>query len=386
MQPASLRPGAPGRLIKTVGDLWAFVPNPLPTILNFDLPTINLLTKAQDALGELRGIGRTVQNPNLLITPFIRREALLSSRIEGTTASLSDVVLFEAGQIDRSPRQDAQEVVNYIRTLEYGLERLKTLPVSKRLICELHQKLLIGNVRGSDTRPGEFRRVQVYIAGSGGAARFVPPPPSHVVDCLDSLERYLGNPPDLPLLIQLPMIHYQFEAIHPFDDGNGRIGRLLISLLLSERGVLPLPLLYLSAYLEEHRDDYLDHLQAVSTTGDWLPWIHFFLNGVEEQARDATMRSSRLFQLAQTYRERLREARASGSASIVLDRLLGNPAITIPGAQQILGTTYQGARYVVEGLVALGILHQQETISRPKLFYAREIIDILDRKTDVSAK
>ena len=237
--------------MKTDEGLWAFTPNPLPRVLDFDLHTINQLASAQDALGELRGIGRTVSNPALLINPFIRREALLSSRIEGTTASLRDVVLFEAEPVDRSPHLDVQEVVNYISSLKYGLERIKTLPVSKRLIRELHERLLQGNVRGSNTRPGEFRRIQVYIAGVEGTARFVPPPPTQVAGCLDQLELYLGNPPDLPLLIQLPLIHYQFEAIHPFDDGNGRIGRLLISLLLSERGALTLPLLYLSAYLEK---------------------------------------------------------------------------------------------------------------------------------------
>lgn len=239
-------------------------------------------------MGELSGMGRRLPNPHLLIGPFLHREAILSSRIEGTHATAKELVLFEAMPQSLST-PDVKEVANYVQAMKYGLARLKELPVCLRLIKELHEILLKG-VRGDQHRPGEFRDEQNLIGEQGQSpaqARFVPPPHKDMIEALYALEKYMATPTDIPVLIQLALIHYQFETIHPFMDGNGRIGRLLTTLLLCERGCLPDPLLYLSAYFERNRDAYMDALLLVSQRGSWEDWIIFFLRGVLEQAKDA---------------------------------------------------------------------------------------------------
>lgn len=243
---------APGKLVKATEDCWAFVPHPLPPTLQLDRGTIRELSEADHALGELAGVGRILPNPHLLISPFIRREAVLSSRLEGTIATASELLLFEAYPAREPARPDVREVYNYVTALESGLERTKQLSVSLRLMRELHAALLSG-VRGDDRRPGEFRQWQNFIGKEGQSikeARFVPPPVPEMTAALNDLELFIHAPTDFPFLIWLALIHYQFEAIHPFMDGNGRVGQLLIPILLCERGQLSQPLLYLSAVMK----------------------------------------------------------------------------------------------------------------------------------------
>ena len=256
---------------------WAFFPNPLSPPLHWDSELVHMLSEAARALGQLAGLGRALPNPHLLIRPFIRREAVLSSRIEGTRTDLPLLYAYEAGQLTlrglepTAPEADTREVLNYVHALEYGLDRLHTLPISLRLLREVHEKLMQG-VRGEQATPGEFRRSQNWIGPPGctlNDATFVPPPPTELMDSLSAFESYLHGADSLPPLVRLALIHYQFEAIHPFIDGNGRIGRLLITLLLVHWESLPLPLLYLSAYFERRRDEYYRLQLEVSASGSW---------------------------------------------------------------------------------------------------------------------
>jgi len=378
-----------GRLIRLGADeaeYWAFVPNPLPPELPFDAELVCALSDADRALGELAGLGRTMPNPQLLIGPFIRREAVLSSRIEGTQADIADLYAYEAGQLPlpglkpAPPQSDVREVLNYVRAMEYGLKRLSTLPVSLRLMCELHERLVEG-VRGEQATPGEFRRSQNWIGRPGctlNDATFIPPPATEMLTALGALEEYIYRTSDHPPLIRLGMIHYQFEAIHPFLDGNGRIGRLLVSLLLVNWNLLPLPLLYLSAYFERLRQEYYDLLLAVSEHGAWRNWLVFFLRGVAEQARDAIVRAKRLQDLQLDWRDRLTHARASALLLRLADSLFESPMLTIPQAQRILNlTTYRSAQLNVEKLVAAGILQAVSDSSYGKSFLAVEILNAI---------
>jgi Fic family protein len=281
MDPSLFKENAPGRVIRNFEGQWAFVPDPLPPNLELSREIAPLLFKADQKMGELGDVARMLSNPRKLIGQFIRHEAVLSNRIEGIVATEEDLLLFNVNPTVEARSPDVQEVANYVTAFEYGLNRIKQLPISLRLIRELHARLMPG-VRGA----GEFRKVQNYI-GVGGqrieSARFVPPPVSELGAALDSFEKFVGQSTNLPLLIELALIHYQFETIHPFVDGNGRIGRLLLSLLLCERGPIPMPLLCLSAYFERHRSEYVDLLANVSRNGQWEPWIAFFLRGVDEE-------------------------------------------------------------------------------------------------------
>lgn len=365
----------------------AFVPHSLPPELALDAELVRTLSDADRALGELAGLGRTMPNPNLLIGPFIRREAVLSSRIEGTQADLTDLYAYEAGQLSLpglkpSPSEsDVREVLNYVRALEYGLERLNTLPVSLRLIRELHERLMEG-VRGEKATPGEFRRSQNWIGKPGctlNEADFVPLPVAEMNEALDAFEKYLHAENSYPPLIRLALIHYQFEAIHPFLDGNGRIGRLLISLLSVNWNLLPSPLLYLSAFFERHRQDYYDLLMAVSERGAWHDWLLFFLRGVAQQSRDAISRAKQLQDLQLAWRERLTQVRVSALTLRLADSLFVSPLLTIPEAQRLLGVKqYRSAQQNVEKLVAAGILRQIGKPSYGKTFIADEILKIID--------
>src|SRR5437764_6784489 len=277
---AQMRLGAnaPGRLVPTEGRQYAFEPSPAPRSIRLSVDTVYLLDGASRAVSTLAGVGETLPNPHLLIQPFVRREAVLSSRIEGTQASISDVFRFEATGSSQGAG-DVVEVFNYVAALELGLELLDALPICTRLTNRVHGRLLQG-VRGQETRPGELRDTQVWIGAPGTPieqARFVPPPPGSVPDLLADLERFGNEDVIIPPLVHCAMAHYQFEAIHPYVDGNGRVGRLLITLFLRTRGILPTPLLYLSAYFERNRQEYYDRLRAVSTAGDWETWIRFFL-------------------------------------------------------------------------------------------------------------
>jgi len=376
-----------GKLLK-VGQTdkasFAFIPNPLPPELNFDTDFILKLSDADRALGELAGLGRTIPNPNLLIGPFIRREAVLSSRIEGTQADIADLYAYEAGQFKDTPtKSDVKEVHNYVRALEYGLERIKTLPISLRLIRELHEHLMEG-VRGEQATPGEFRRTQNWIGSPGctlNEATFVPPPVPEMKEALDNLEKYLHAKNKYPPLARLAMIHNQFEAIHPFIDGNGRIGRLLITLSLVHWDLLPLPLLYLSVFFERNRQEYYDNLLAVSQNGSWQEWILFFLQGTIEQAEDAIAHVKELQKIQLTWRESLTGARVSSQVLSLVDKLFESPIITIPIVQDLLNISYPTAKSYVEKLLKAGILLQIGESSYDKVFITREFFkDVKDEE------
>lgn len=380
MNPADFTEDKNGRLLKTALDYWAFVPNPLPPHIDLKWELVNHLSEADRALSELAGTARTLPNPHLLIGPFIRREAVLSSRIEGTQASLSDLLFFEAsGTID--PRvPDTREVANYVKAMEYGLSRLKKFPLSLRFIREVHAHLMHG-VRGDHLTPGEFRRSQNWIGPDRCTlteAIYVPPPVGEMEQALAQFETYLHAPSALPLLIRLAAIHYQFEAIHPFLDGNGRIGRLLITLLLCQEQALPEPLLYLSAYFEHHRNEYYRLLLAVSQAGKWIDWITFFLRGVAEQSRDALARSGRLLDLWQSYRAEFQSARSSALQLRLVDQLFAYPAITVNQAAKLLKVTHRSAQLNIEKLMRKGILKEATGKLRNRVFVAPQIVTIIE--------
>jgi Fic family protein len=361
----------------------AFVPHPLPPDLPIDLKLLQRLSDADRALGELAGLGRTMANPNLLIRPFIGREAVLSSRIEGTQADLLDLFTYTA---ERPPKTegarhaDVREVYNYVRAMEYGLKRLEVLPVSLRLIRELHEHLMKG-VRGSQATPGEFRRSQNWIGPPGctlNESRFVPPPVDDMLAALDAFEKYLHERNSYPPLVRLALIHHQFESIHPFLDGNGRIGRLLISLLLAHWGLLPHPLLYLSAFFERNRDAYYDLLLAVSQKGAWNEWISFFLQGVAEQSIDAVKRTKRLQDLQVRWRETMQQARGSALLLGVVDHLFVQPIVTAARIRDKFKVTHPTALSVLRRLAREGIVKESKEKGRNHWFVSDQILKIAE--------
>lgn len=370
---------SPGQLVLIPEGVHAFVPHPLPPGLLLASETIKLLSDADRALGNLHGIAQSLPNPQLLVRPFLRREAELSSRIEGTYASQEDLVLFELRGPSEPVRPDVREVANYVAALEHGLKRLKEIPTCLRLIRELHLRLLRG-VRGNTRRPGEFRNIQNFIGQHDlpiGEARYVPPPPTYVSQCLDAFEHSLHADSSLPPLVRIAMIHYQFEAIHPFEDGNGRIGRLMLPLLLCEIKLLPHPLLHLSAYFERYREEYYDHLLHVSQSGQWQEWIQFFLRAVSDQAEEAAQRSRALLELRQQFQETIRAKRASALAARLVDHLFRSPAMTVPFAKDLLKVTYPSANLTVQRLVKAGILSEVSGQRRNRVWLAPGVLQIL---------
>lgn len=370
-----------GQMVAIPEGGFAFVPNPLPPInFTWDSELVENLSAADRALGELAGIGRSLHNPLLLVRPFLRREAVLSSRIEGTQASLSDVLAYEAVQLPLfDAPDDVREVHNYVRALEYGLERINSLPVSLRLIRELHGILLEG-VRGEQFRAGEFRQGQNFIGPPGSrlaTATYVPPPPKEMLKALQQLEVYINEPSSLPPLIRLGLIHYQFEAIHPFPDGNGRLGRLLISMLLCAWNILPQPLLYLSAFFEANRRDYYAHLRGVTEKGNWNAWLIFFLSGVSSQALDAAARVKRINDLRENYRQRFQQGRSAARLLQVVDLLFARPLISVRTVEMELGLPYPTAERYIDELVKQGILVGTGK-ARNRVFKADEILQVIE--------
>jgi Fic family protein len=336
---------------------------------------VKLLSKADAALSELSGLGRTLPNPHLLIAPYVRREAVLSSRIEGTRASLSDLLMDEldAQPTPASQVDDVREVRNYVDALEHGLKRLGELPLSLRLVREIHERLMRG-VRGDKATPGEFRRSQNWIGPQGStpaSAPYVPPPVNEMHECLNDWEKFLHDRDTLPDLIHAAIAHAQFEAIHPFLDGNGRVGRLLITLELIERERLAQPLLYLSAFIEAHRQDYYDLLQRIRTHGDWPAWIRYFLTGVEQTARQASAQAKSLLDLREQLRAQLAD---KPRAQLLIDELFKNPYVTVARAQQLLAVSNPTARAVVNELVTRGMLEEISGRQWAKLFVSRQIL------------
>lgn len=371
-----------GRIVRTSSGLVAFVPNPLPPALSWTPNFANSLSEADRALGALAGLSNALLNPALLVRPFVRREAVLSSRIEGTQASLSDLYAFEAQQLPLiPPPPDVREVYNYVTALEYGLKRVKQLPVSLRLIREVHDRLMKG-VRGEHMTPGEFRLTPNWIGPAGStpeSAPYVPPPPDEMMTGLGDFERYLHADPHLPPLARLGLLHYQFEAIHPFLDGNGRVGRLLISMLLCVWELMPQPLLYLSAYFDANRQEYYDRLLAVSQRSEWNEWLVFFLNGVATQSQDAVRRIQRLQALRERYRERVQATRAAARLLQAVDLLFMHPLITISQVQTGLKVQFPVAKRYVDQLVAVGILREVTGRARNRVYRADEILKVIEQ-------
>ncbi|MCA1667127.1 MAG: Fic family protein [Thermomicrobia bacterium] len=376
---------APGRLVKDPQGHWAFVPNQLPPKIEYNTSTIMLLSDARGAVGELAGIGRALPNPYLLINPFLRREAILSSRIEGTFTSAEQLLLFEVAPTETNETSDVKEVYNHVRAMEHGLVRIKESHISLHVIQESHRILMEG-VRGQNKDPGNFRREPNFIGGRSQKfedARYVPPPVLLMQELLDDFEHFIKQPEhDIPVLIQLAILHYQFEAIHPFLDGNGRIGRLLITLFLCERAHLREPLLYLSAYLDKHRDEYVDHLLRISQEGAWTAWIEFFLRGVAEQASDAVYRAQRLQDLQREYQTKMQQLRASALLRQLVDDLFLSPAFTIPQAAKRLDATYHGARHNIEKLMEAGIVREMTGQQRNRVYLAPEIVAIISTEEE----
>lgn len=354
-----------------------FAPAPIPRTLQLSPEVVFLLSEADLALGALAGVGSRLPNPHVVIQPYLRREAVASTRIEGTQSTLSEVLSAEAQSLVET--EDQREVLNYVRALESGLRRLPTLPLSKRLIREIHGELLRG-VRGQERTPGEFRRTQNWIGGSNPSnALFVPPPVGLLEAALDDFESFLQEDVQLPILVRCALAHFQFETIHPFLDGNGRLGRLLIVFYLVERGAISQPLLYVSTYFERNREEYVACLQGVRERGDLNSWISFFLRAVTTQARSAIDCADSLLRLREEFRARLREVRARGQAVDAAEALIANPYVTAPGLARTLDVTRQGAQYVIASLERAGIVVPVQGDFRPALYVANEVLRVLQQ-------
>jgi Fic family protein len=369
-----------GRVIKTAGDFWAFVPNPLPpsNLDSFSAEFVDILSEADRSIGVLKSLSRLIPNPSLLVASYVRKEAVQSSRIEGTQASLSDIFYYEASK-EEPKHTDVLEVLNYVRAMHYGLSRLKELPLSLRLVKEIHLKLMEG-VRGEKMRPGEFRTSQNWIGPPGCSladATYVPPPVPEMNGALGSWEMFLHGTSSIAPLIKCALIHYQFEAIHPFLDGNGRVGRLLITFYLYEKGYLEYPILYLSDFFEKHKSDYYDLLLGVSREGNWDAWLRYFIRGVAVQSKAAEEVGYKILDLQKKYRQQLQERSVSTSVFQLLDMLFLNPFVSLKGVSDYLKITWPTAKASVEHLLKLGILREVSGRKRSRIYCAQELLDIL---------
>jgi Fic family protein len=367
-----------GKIINTIQGYLAFIPAPLPPEIKYTPDLVLTLSRADAALSELSGLGRYLPNPHLLINSYIRREAVLSSRIEGTRAGLADLWLDDVEPKERNlENADLNEVQNYVEALEYGIQRLKEFPLSLRLIREIHSRLMRG-VRGDQATPGEFRRSQNWIGPAGStleSAPYVPPPPDEMKTCLAKWETFIQEREHFPDLVQCALMHEQFEAIHPFLDGNGRIGRLLITLFLIERERLIQPLLYLSSFFEAHRQNYYTYLQKVRTDADWASWIMFFLTGVIETSELAARQAIQIMQLRDRYMLQLRE---KPKAVAIIDSLFLNPYMTIARAGQLLKVSHPTARQVVKVLEEAGIIQEVTGREWGRIYKAGEISKLIE--------
>jgi Fic family protein len=370
---------------------YAFVPPPLPPELPIDWELAALLSEADRAVAELSGAGRLLPNPHLLIRPYLRREAVLSSLIEDTYADVEDLLLFDVKPESAAEKPSVREVANHIRALEHGLARLSSLPISTRLIQELHG-ILLSDVRGGNASktPGEFRRSQNWIGRPGstlGTASFVPPPPDQLAQCLSDWEKYLNSESREPDLVKIALLHYQFEAIHPFLDGNGRMGRLLITLSLCATGLLSEPLLYLSAFFERHRDDYYRGLLAVSTEGAWKEWIVFFLTGVRTMAREALIDTRNLVDLYTHYRRIMDQGKRVPAASAgVLDAIFASPMLTISQHAEQRNEDYRSVANAVLFWQKHGLLEEFTGQKRHRVFIAPRVLEMSRPYTRPSQK
>ena len=374
-----------GRYVSQPTGYRAFVPQPLPPHppVTMDQELVRLLSDADRDLGRLDGVATVLPDPNLFVAMYVRHEAVLSSQIEGTQSTLEDLLEFEADAKLNARPKDVEEVVNYVRAMNYGLDRLKELPLSLRLIREIHQKLLEG-VRGGDRSPGEFRRTQNWVGARGctlSEAEFVPPPPHEMTQALGDFERFLHHGGDLPVLVHCGLAHAQFETIHPFLDGNGRVGRLLITFLLCQRDVLRRPLLYLSYYLKAHRAQYYDRLTAIRSDGDWEGWLNFFLRGVSESSRTATQTARDIVELRERHRSLMGTGRAADAKGLLLlDHLFHQPVLSVRTAGEVLRCSYVTAAHLVAKLVRLGILQELTGRQRNRLYRHQTYVDLFQKQ------
>jgi len=379
-----------GRFQRQLAGYRAFVPATLPPE-----PPVNLsgslqatLSEADRAIGRLDGSVETLPNPDLFVFMYVRREAVLSSQIEGTQSSLQDLLAVEAELFgDTAKPRDVDEIVNYVSAMKHGLLRLDQLPVSVRLIREIHERLLQG-VRGSGLTPGELRRSQNWIGPAGGTlsnATFVPPPPDVVPSALADIETFLHADDSIPALVKIGLAHAQFETIHPFLDGNGRVGRLLITFLLCESRILRKPVLYLSHYFKRRRQVYYDRLQAVREHGDWEGWLEFFLRGVIEVSRAAAKTAARILALRENHRAAItaKLGRAAGNGHRVLESLFERPILSVQDARAITGTTFPSANNLVKRMADLGILVEMTGYARNRRFRYEPYVQLfLDDDSD----
>ncbi len=367
----------PGRRVSQ-GAYSALVPAPLPPALEWTPRLVRVLSEADRLIGRLAGEGGRLPNPHVLMRLFVRREAVLSSKIEGTQATLGELLAAEAGAVVQRSPDDLREVGNYVVALEHGISLLRELPLCVRLIRELHEKLMV-DVRGNNATPGSFRTTQNWIGRPGSTlatATYVPPPPGEVEPCLAAWEKFLHES-QLPPLVTIALAHYQFEAIHPFLDGNGRVGRLLITLFLIEKKILPTPLLYLSAFFEASRADYYGSLRAVSERGAWLEWLEYFLQGIARMSEDALSRATRINDILAQWRSSL-AGESTQTPLRVLELLSANPFITTTGVARELKLAFTTAQRAIERLERNGMVQQTSEAKRDRVYCAQALLDILE--------
>jgi len=372
-----------GHLLPTLANQRSFIPDSLPP--KIDLSSIQQrLSKADRKLGELRGIGTYLSNPYLLIRPLQRKEAIASSNIEGTYTSLPELLMFESGVEDQPRATDTREVLNYIRSLQRGFELLNEIPISNRLILELHKRLLSGlpKARTGHGVPGNYRNEQNFIGKSKdiSKARFIPPIPPKHHECMGELEKFVNREDmyNLPPLVFTALFHYQFETIHPFPDGNGRVGRLLIPIILKQKDIMSQPLLYMSQYFEDNKDEYGDLMLRVSQKSDWIPWIDFFLEGVVQSCDNTISTIRRVQELREEYLRRCQQARSSALLVRIVDMLFERIAVTIPMIRDQTSISYTAAKNNIDRLVEYGILTEAYGEQRPKFFFATELVNIFE--------
>jgi len=371
-----------GRFIRQPTGYVAFVPAPLPPEppIDLDIPLVRLLSEADQAVGRLDVFTELLVNPDLFVAMYVRREAVLSSQIEGTQSTLDDVLKFELDESLREIPKDVDEVVNYVRAMNYGLERVATLPLSLRLLREIHAEVLTG-VRGQEREPGEFRRTQNWIGPQDATlakATFVPPPPPEMRTALDNFERFIHQD-ELPPLMHCGLAHAQFETIHPFLDGNGRVGRLLITFLLVHRQVLHRPLLYLSYFLKRHRTEYYDRLMAIRVDGDWEGWLRFFLRGVMETATEAANTARKIVRLREEHRLLVEQAGLGMNGLRLIDVLLQRPLVNINLVKDRLGAagvSFATANNLALAFQGLGILEETTGGKRNRRFRYSPYLDL----------
>jgi len=375
-----------GRFVRQPAGYTAFIPAPLPPSppIEIDAPMLDVVTRAEQALGRLDGIGLTLPNPDLFVAMYVRREAVYSSQIEGTQSSLDDVLAFELDESGRELPTDVEEVVNYVQAMNYGLQRLQSLPLSLRLIREIHGRLLQG-VRGAERSPGEFRASQNWIGPANtplAGASFVPPPVAEMHASLDNFERFLHTDASLPISMLCGIAHAQFETIHPFLDGNGRVGRLLITFILCQRAVLQRPLLYLSYYLRRHRSEYYDRLTAIRHDGDWEGWLRFFLRGIIETAEEATATARSIVHLREVHRSLIQEARVGTNGLRLHDLLFQQPLVNARLVGERLSLSPPTVTKLIDRFVDLGLLAEVTGQKRNRRFVYTPYVDLFAEDAD----